>query len=37
MIIQTNLHETLKKSWERYKANHDQHRIEKTLKLGDKV
>jgi hypothetical protein len=29
--------ETLKKSQERYKARHDQHRTEKTFKVGDRV
>jgi hypothetical protein len=30
-------HEILKKSYEKYKAPHDQHKIEKIVKVGDKV
>ena len=29
--------ETLKKSQEKYKAEHDQHKVEKSFKLGDRV
>jgi hypothetical protein len=35
--IHLQVQETLKKSREKYKAQHGQHRIEKTFKLGDKV
>jgi len=29
--------ETLSKSQEKYKVNHDQHRTEKSFKVGDRV
>jgi hypothetical protein len=35
--IHLQVHETLNKSQEKYKARHYQHRTEKTFKVGDKV
>jgi hypothetical protein len=35
--IHLQVQETLKKSQERYKARHDQHRIEKSFKVGERV
>lgn len=34
--IHLQVHETLQKSQHKYKARHDQHRIEKSFKVGDK-
>jgi hypothetical protein len=34
--IHLQVHETLKKSRENYKAIHDQHRTEKSFKVGDR-
>jgi hypothetical protein len=33
--IHMQVHETLKKSWETYKAWHDRHRIEKSFEVGE--
>ena len=35
--IHLHVHETLKKSREKYNEMHDQHRVEKTFKVGDRV
>jgi hypothetical protein len=35
--IHLQIQETLKKSQEKYKARHDQHRIERTFRVKDKV
>ena len=35
--IHLQVHETLKKSQEKYKARHDQHKIERTFRMGDRV
>ena len=35
--IHFHVHETLKKSQEKYNEMHDQHRVEKTFKVGDRV
>jgi len=35
--IHIQVQETLQKSHEKYKARHDQHNIEKSFKVGDRV
>ena len=35
--IHLQVQETLNKSREKYTARHDQHRVEKTFKVGDRV
>jgi hypothetical protein len=34
--IHLQVQETLKKSQEKYKARHDQHKIERTFRVGDR-
>ena len=35
--IHLQVHEELKKALEKYKVRHDQHMVEKTFKVGDRV
>jgi transposase-like protein len=37
MHLQVQVHETIKRSEEKYKTKLDQHRTEKSFKVGDRV